>query len=102
MKLDTLRIPLRPTDAELAPLPFPRDTLPEGRVTHRLILTYKLSMAEAGKVTPTLPMLNGWAPREGWCVLGWDGCQSLGTLKRVGCQLCGVHASGLATLVRFS
>ncbi|GAB4814120.1 hypothetical protein N2152v2_001166 [Parachlorella kessleri] len=60
VKLDTLRIPLRPTDAELAPLPFPRDTLPQGRVTHRLILTYKLSMAEAGKVTPTLPMLNGY------------------------------------------
>lgn len=58
LKLDVLRIPLRPTDAELSPLPWPRDTLPEGRVIHRLILTYKLSLAEAGKVTPTLPMLN--------------------------------------------
>lgn len=29
-KLDVLRIPLRPTDAELAPLLGPRDTLPEG------------------------------------------------------------------------
>lgn len=57
-KLDVLRIPLRPAEAELAPLATPRDTLWEGRVTHRLLLTYKLSMAEAGKVTPTLPMLN--------------------------------------------
>ena len=72
MKLDTLRIPLRPTEAELAPLPFPRDTLPEGRVTHRLILTYKLTMTEAGKVTPTLPMLNGWGQGQGFgCWVWW-------------------------------
>lgn len=58
LKLDVLRIPLRPSESELAPLLGPRDTLPEGRVTHRLILTYKLSLAEGGKVTPTLPMLN--------------------------------------------
>lgn len=31
-----------------------------GRVTHRLLLTYKLSLAEGGKCTPTLPMLNRW------------------------------------------
>ncbi len=59
-RLDTLRIPLRPTEAELAPLAAPRDTLPEGRVTHRLLLTYKLSLAEGGKFTPTLPLLNRW------------------------------------------
>lgn len=64
-KLDTLRISLRPTDAELAPLATPRDTLWEGRVTHRLLLTYKLSLAEAGKVTPTLPALNRWAGVRG-------------------------------------
>lgn len=57
-RLDTLRIPLRPCEAELAPLASPRDTLPEGRVTHRLLLTYKLSLAEGGKITPTLPLLN--------------------------------------------
>ena len=57
-KLDVLRIPLRPSEAELAPLCAPRDTLPEGRVTHRLLLTYKLTLAEGGKVTPTLPLLN--------------------------------------------
>lgn len=42
---------------------LPLLTLPlQGRVTHRLLLTYKLSLAEAGKVTPTLPMLNRWVP----------------------------------------
>lgn len=29
-KLEALRIPLRPVEAELAPLAAPRDTLPEG------------------------------------------------------------------------
>lgn len=57
-KLDVLRIPLRPTEAELAPLSAPRDALPGGRTIHRLVLTYKLSLAEDGKVRPTLPMLN--------------------------------------------
>ena len=137
-KLDVLRIPLRPSEAELAPLLGARDTLPEGelaatgiacmrdaalagcdsarpggplgggrmlqlhmlpvprtascspsgsaqacafpalqqlppdepslsvcpflcaagRVTHRLLLTYKLKLEEGGKVTPTLPALN--------------------------------------------
>ncbi|PRW39066.1 Tripeptidyl-peptidase 2 isoform A [Chlorella sorokiniana] len=57
-KLDVLRIPLRPAEAELAPLLGARDTLPEGRVTHRLLLTYKLKLEEGGKVTPTLPALN--------------------------------------------
>lgn len=57
-KLDVLCIPLRPVESELSTLAGPRDTLWDGRVTHRLILTYKFSLAEGGKVTPTLPMLN--------------------------------------------
>ena len=57
-KLEFVRIPLRPTEAELAPLGGPRDELPGGRAIHRLILTYKLSLAEGGKVRPTLPSLN--------------------------------------------
>jgi tripeptidyl-peptidase-2 len=56
--LDALRIPLRPADAELAPLPGPRDALWDGRVTHSLLLTYTFSLAEGGAVTPTLPALN--------------------------------------------
>ena len=54
---------LRATAAELAPLASPRDTLPEGRTIHRLTLTYKLTLAEGGKVTPTLPSLNRCARR---------------------------------------
>ena len=33
--------------------------LPSSRVTHRLILTYNLSLAEAGKITPVIPVLKG-------------------------------------------
>lgn len=56
--LDALRIPLRPTDAALAPLPGPRDALWDGRVAHSLLLTYAFTLAEGGAVTPTLPALN--------------------------------------------
>jgi tripeptidyl-peptidase-2 len=35
-----------------------RDTLPSGRPIYRLLLTYKLSVAEAGKYKPTVPLLN--------------------------------------------
>jgi len=58
-KLDTVRIPLRPTDAGvLAPLRAPRDLLPVGRTIHSLLLSYKLSLPEGGKVTPKVPLLN--------------------------------------------
>jgi tripeptidyl-peptidase II len=58
-KLDTVRIPLRPTDAGvLAPLRAPRDVLPGGRTIHSLLLSYKLSLQEGGKVTPRVPLLN--------------------------------------------
>ncbi len=33
-----------------------------GRVTHRLLLTYKLKVEDGGKFTPTLPALNRCAP----------------------------------------
>ncbi len=57
-KLEKVRIPLRPTEAVLAPLPGARDVLPNGRTIHTLTLTYKLSVAEAGKHCVTLPLLN--------------------------------------------
>ena len=57
-KLTTVHIPLRPSEAVLAPLPGKRDTLPNNRTIHSLLLTYKLSVAEAGKHTVTLPPLN--------------------------------------------
>ncbi len=57
-KLDRLRMAVRPHEAAMTPLPGPRDALPDGRTAHALVLTYKFSLAEDGKVTPTLPMLN--------------------------------------------
>lgn len=56
--LTTLCIPLRPTAAELAPLSAPRDALPRSRLTHQLTLTYSLTLAEGGTVTPRFPRLN--------------------------------------------
>lgn len=44
--------------SNLPPIRPPCSRPPEGRITHRLLLTYKLNLAEGGKVTPTLPMLN--------------------------------------------
>ena len=57
-KLTAVHIPLRPTEAVLAPLPGARDVLPNGRTIHTLLLTYKLTVGEAGKHTVTLPLLN--------------------------------------------
>ena len=57
-KLDRLQIAVRPSEAALSPLPGARDALPEGRTAHQLLLSYKFSLAEDGKVTPLLPMLN--------------------------------------------
>ena len=59
-KLDRLRIAVRPAEAALSPLTGARDALPDGRTAHALVLTYKFSLAEDGKITPLLPMLN-------WC-----------------------------------
>lgn len=51
---------VRPTDAALEPLAAPRDTLPEGRVIHQLVLTYKLAGLEPGKYRPNLQGLYGY------------------------------------------
>ena len=58
-QLTKVRIPLRPSSSTLLPLSGDRDRLPTGKAVHGLTLTYKLSVAEAGKHTPTLPTLNG-------------------------------------------
>ena len=57
-KLTAVHIPLRPAEAVLAPLPGKRDALPNNRTIHTLLLTYKLTVTEAGKHTITLPLLN--------------------------------------------
>lgn len=66
--LDKLIIPLRPTDSKLTALQPAaaegaaatpdRERLPRGRVMHRLLLTYKLTLAEGGAITPVLPPLR--------------------------------------------
>ena len=56
--LKTLSIPLRPTASSITPLDTPRDRLPNGRITHRMILTYKLKLSEGGSVTPVLEPLR--------------------------------------------
>ena len=61
-KLDRLLISVRPSETRLSPLSWARDSLPEGRTAHALVLTYKFSLAEDGKVTPSLPMLNRCTP----------------------------------------
>ena len=57
-KLSSVCLPLRPIDAVLAPTAGARDALPENRTIHRLELTYKLKVEEAGGHKPTLPLLN--------------------------------------------
>eukprot|EP00899_Mesostigma_viride_P019360 jgi/Mesvir1/27425/Mv25036-RA.1 len=50
---------LRPEDSKLEPLSAERDMLPDGRQIHSLTLSYKMSLAEGGKVTVRVPLLNG-------------------------------------------
>ena len=42
----------------MAPLPSKRDALPSQRTIHSLLLTYTLTVVEAGKHTIKLPLLN--------------------------------------------
>ena len=60
-KLTTVHIPLRPSESILAPLLGKRDALPNQRTIHSLLLTYKLTVVEAGKHTIRLPLLNKYA-----------------------------------------
>lgn len=57
-KLSVVQTPLRPVEAKMTSHPGPRDRLTTDRVPLTLHLTYKFSLAEAGKVTPRLPLLN--------------------------------------------
>jgi tripeptidyl-peptidase II len=56
--LNNLAIPLRPTDHVITPLTTSRDALPRGRVMHRMLLTYKLTLAEGGSITPRMQPLD--------------------------------------------
>ena len=53
--LTHLSVGLRPHKAHLEPEKDPRDALPDGRMTCKLLLEYKFSLSEAAKVKPVLP-----------------------------------------------
>jgi len=57
--LTAIESTLRPSEATLDALSSPRDTLPDNRIIHQLVLTYHLSGPEPGKYTPALPGLTG-------------------------------------------
>lgn len=42
----------------MTPLTTSRDALPRGRVMHRMLLTYKLTLAEGGSICPRVPPLD--------------------------------------------
>ncbi|KAE9331717.1 Tripeptidyl-peptidase 2 [Phytophthora fragariae] len=50
---------IRPKTAEITLLSSSRDQFPDKRQVYQLILTYPFTKKEAGKVVPTLPLLNG-------------------------------------------
>lgn len=56
--LKVLSIPLRPTSAQLTTQASARDRLPQGRIMHRLLLSYKLSLKEAGECKCMLAPLH--------------------------------------------
>jgi tripeptidyl-peptidase II len=56
--LNKLHIPLRPATAQLTTLGTLRDALPGDRIMHRLLLSYKLKLAEGGAIVATLPALR--------------------------------------------
>ena len=60
--VDSRMCSLQPADdtSEWFAVQGARDALPRGRTPHALTLTYKLSLVEGGKITPRLPMMNGW------------------------------------------
>ncbi|CAI5726897.1 unnamed protein product [Hyaloperonospora brassicae] len=50
---------IRPTIAEITPLSSDRDQFPGKRQVYQLVLTYQFTKKDAGKVIPSLPLLNG-------------------------------------------
>ena len=70
----------------MAPLLDKRDALPNQRTIHSLLLTYKLSVVEAGKHTVRLPLLNKyahvpWDPSTVWGKRAWQCCWALEALS---------------------
>jgi hypothetical protein len=57
-KLTHITSSVKPKDSQLEPLLDPRDCLPGGRVTYRLVLSYAFSISEGGKYKPLVPVTN--------------------------------------------
>ncbi len=58
-KLTAVDMAVRPAASAIVPLPGPRDSpLPNGRPVYRCLLTYNVTLSEAGKYTPCVPLLN--------------------------------------------
>lgn len=57
-RLTSVQWGLRPSEYRVEPLATPRDTLPEGRVVSRLLLSYKLSVSEPGWFTLRTPVIG--------------------------------------------
>jgi tripeptidyl-peptidase-2 len=55
-RLDTLRRVVPPAEAVIRPMSEERDRLPDGRVEHELVLTYRFEKSEPGGVTPRFPL----------------------------------------------
>ncbi|XP_058082097.1 tripeptidyl-peptidase 2 [Magnolia sinica] len=56
--LNKIRIPYRPVDSNLRPLPTNRDKLPSGKQILALTLTYKFKLEDGAEVKPHVPLLN--------------------------------------------
>eukprot|EP00889_Picochlorum_renovo_P000899 jgi/Picre1/27929/NNA_000891.t1 len=59
-KLDALSLFLRPSKADMKALPDPRNALPGNRTVHELVLSYDMTLAEGGKITPKIPAINNY------------------------------------------
>ena len=64
--LSVLRHGVRPKQAEIRPLDGYRDKLPDERQIYELELLYDFSVAEAGRVTPRVAMLENEEYQESW------------------------------------
>ncbi|XP_077225985.1 tripeptidyl peptidase ii [Tasmannia lanceolata] len=56
--LNKIRVPYRPAESNLSPLPTNRDKLPSGNQILALTLTYKFKLEDGAEIKPCVPLLN--------------------------------------------
>ena len=59
-KLESICQYVRPAKSEMLVLSDPRNTLPGNRIVHNLVLSYDISLVEAGTITPKIPSINNY------------------------------------------